>query len=106
MDIFCNCTFSPLIGHPRHLCAIHKMLYHIKQIIKFLLAMQIAITFISENVLDCIVHEDSIDHPGDDNLYSCYVIYLTGCTTVSRRIKSLITSEVQHGTGSFKSPQK
>ena len=26
--------------------------------------MQIAITFISEKVLDCIVHEDSIDHPG------------------------------------------
>ena len=38
-----------------------KILYQTnKQITKFLLVMQIAITFISENVLDCIVHEDSI----------------------------------------------
>jgi len=60
MDIFCNCTFWPLISHPRNLFAIRKNTVSKKQIIKFLLVMQIAITFISENVLDCIVHEDSI----------------------------------------------
>ena len=66
MDVFWKCTFWPLTSHPRLLCIILQLLYQITQIMNFLLVMQIAITFISEIVLDCIVHKDSIDHPSDD----------------------------------------
>ena len=59
---FWNCTFWPLIGHSTHLCTIHKILYQVKlnKLSNSYLVMQIAITFISDNILDCNVHEDSI----------------------------------------------
>ena len=83
MDIFWNFTFLPLIGHPTHLCAIHKILHQIKQIIRFLLVMQIAITLILFLKMSWIVlYMESVS----SRWWQFYVIFLFD-NDVSRKIK-------------------
>ena len=73
-----------------HICArFTKYCMKSNKIIKFLLVMQIAITILFLKCLGLYCTWSQY-HPGDDNLYSCYVIFLLD-NDVSRRIKKLLS---------------